>query len=127
MLWIASLSIVTSAINAVCRSFVRLCAGLLQSNQPISLAYKSEELVNFWWCPGPGYRFRITCPQSTSISTAEYGILDLLAFLIQSPADFHDTRRPPSWILKICRFCHLALVDMPTVSCRHVIWLCNLK
>jgi len=31
---------------------------------------------------------------STSLTTAEYGILgDLLAFRIQSPADFHDTRR----------------------------------
>ena len=30
--------------------------------------------------------------------------------------EFHQNRtiggRPPSWILNICRFCHLALVDM---------------
>ena len=31
---------------------------------------------------------------STSLTIAEYGILgDLLAFLAQSPADFHDIRR----------------------------------
>jgi len=27
--------------------------------------------------------------------------------------DFRNGGRPPSWILKIYRFCHLALVDMP--------------
>jgi len=27
--------------------------------------------------------------------------------------DFQNGRRQPSWILKICSFCHVALVDMP--------------
>jgi len=27
--------------------------------------------------------------------------------------DFQNGGRPPSWILNICGFCHLALVDMP--------------
>jgi len=27
--------------------------------------------------------------------------------------DFQNGGRPPSWILKICSFCHVALVDMP--------------
>ena len=27
--------------------------------------------------------------------------------------NFQNGGRPPSWILKICSFCHLALVDMP--------------
>ena len=27
--------------------------------------------------------------------------------------DFRNGGRPPSWILKICCFCHLALVDIP--------------
>jgi len=26
---------------------------------------------------------------------------------------FQNGGRPPSWILKICRFCHVAYVDMP--------------
>ena len=38
-------------------------------------------------------RMRILDQFSTSLTVAEYGILDLLAFIIQSPADFHDTRR----------------------------------
>ena len=51
-------------------------------------AYQSEEVINFWCRYGPGYGFRITF--STSLNIAELGILDLLAFLIQSPAAFHD-------------------------------------
>ena len=27
--------------------------------------------------------------------------------------DFQNGGRPPSWILKICSFCHVALVDIP--------------
>jgi len=27
--------------------------------------------------------------------------------------DFQNGGHAPSWILKICRFCHVALVDMP--------------
>jgi len=27
--------------------------------------------------------------------------------------DFQNGGRPPSWILKTCSFCHVALVDMP--------------
>jgi len=27
--------------------------------------------------------------------------------------DFQNGGRPPSWILKICSFCHMAFVDMP--------------
>ena len=40
-------------------------------------------------------RIRITHHFSTSFTIAKYEILAdiLLAFLIQSPADFHDTRR----------------------------------
>ena len=39
-------------------------------------------------------RIRIPDHFSISLTIAEYGILgDLLAFLIQSPPDFHDTRR----------------------------------
>jgi len=57
-------------IRSICLSFclsVCLCAGLLQSNQPISSyydwAYQTDELINiwWWWC-GPGYGFRITFP-----------------------------------------------------------------
>jgi len=29
--------------------------------------------------------------------------------------DFQNGGRPPPWILNICRFCHLALVDMPVL------------
>ena len=54
-------------------------------------AYQSEEVINFWCWYGPGYGFRITF--STSLNIAELGILDLLAFLIQSPAAFHDAWR----------------------------------
>ena len=54
------------------------------------LADQSEELVEFFGDPvldmdsGSLFRFRHHC---------RIGILDLLAFLVQSPADFHDTRR----------------------------------
>jgi len=27
--------------------------------------------------------------------------------------DFQNGCRPPSWILKICTFCHVAFVDLP--------------
>jgi len=61
----------------------------LCKNQPI---YEWEELINFWWWSGPGYEFRITFyfPQHCKSSL---GMLDLLAFLVQSPAACHGTRR----------------------------------
>jgi len=63
-----------------------------RSNEPISLKlgvligpYQLEELINFGGDPHSGSLFHF--PHH------EYGILgDLLAFLIQSPADCHDTR-----------------------------------
>jgi len=55
---------------------------------PISIG----RTVNFWWWSVS--RIRIPDHFSTFLTVAEWGILgDLLAFLIQSPADFHDTRR----------------------------------
>jgi len=46
-----------------------------------------EELINFWHWSGPWYRFKTTFP----LTIAEHEILgDLLAFLIQSPADWRD-------------------------------------
>jgi len=52
---------------------------------PTYLLTNRKNLLTFGGYP---YHF------STSLTIAEYGILgDLLAFLIQSPADFHDSRR----------------------------------
>ena len=54
-------------------------------------AYQSEELITFWWPSALGYGFRITFSLPSPLRN---GILeDLSAYLIQSPADFHDTRR----------------------------------
>ena len=54
------------------------------------LVLPSEELIIIWWGSDPRYGFRIIFSVFT---IAEYGILDLLAFVTQSPANFHDTRR----------------------------------
>ena len=67
-----------------------------KSNQPIVIetwcydwAYQSEELINFWWWSGPGFRFRITFPRPWPLRNRGF-LGDLLAFLIKSPADFYD-------------------------------------
>ena len=50
-------------------------------------AYQSEELIDFWWSSGPRYGFRINFPFFSPLRNREF-FGDLLAFLIQSPADF---------------------------------------
>ena len=45
----------------------------------------------FWWWSGPEYEFRITFQLPSPLRNGT--LWDLLAFLIQSPADIHDTRR----------------------------------
>jgi len=79
----------------VCHSICRINSKVISPfhwNLMLRLAYQSEELINFWWWYGPGHGFRITFPLSSPLRNE--GILeDLLAFLIQSLADFHDTQR----------------------------------
>jgi len=85
------------SVRFVCHSFcLLLCLSVCvhdyyKSNRPIyEWSYQSEEVVNCWWWCGPGYGFWITFPLSLH---CVMGILrDLLVFLIQSPADFHDTQ-----------------------------------
>ena len=85
-----------SVVHLFCLS-VCLSTGLLQRESADFIetwcydwAYQSEELVNLLVV----IRSRIQIPYhfSTSLTIAEW-ILDLVASLIQSPADFHDTRR----------------------------------
>jgi len=55
----------------------------------IESSNRKNRLIFWWWS-----RIRIPDQFSTSLTIAEQGILgDLLAFLIQSRPDFHDTRR----------------------------------
>ena len=81
----------------VCHSF-SLWAGLLTKvisrfhwNLVLWLAYQLEELIHFLvliWCSIQKLdHFLLPPPMQNR------GFLDLLAFLIQSPTDFHDTQR----------------------------------
>ena len=70
-----------------CRTESRITAKVIRR---FHRAYQSEELINFWWWSGAEYRFRITF----LLQLLRNGIFgDFLAFPIQSPAGFCDTRR----------------------------------
>jgi len=62
------------------------------------------------------FQFLVTCLSSGSLSDAVYRVSsksDNFSLRLWRFNDFQNGGRPPSWILKICSFCHVARIDMP--------------
>jgi len=61
--------------------------------------------IQFWSCDCNRVQYMMQC---TNFIKIERFFTEIWRF-----NDFQNGGRPPSWILKICSFCHVALVDMP--------------